>query len=53
MRFNIDKPKMYEGLSYVLKSSLLKGAIEETNLDLAVSLHYWIPQKLGSILTAE
>lgn len=53
MRFIIEKPKIFKGLCYVLKSSLLKEALEETNLDLNISLNFWTPQKLGSILSVE
>ena len=53
MQFNIEKPKTYKGLSYVLKSSFLQNAIEEAQLDLNVHLVYWTPQKIGSILSAD
>ncbi len=53
MELSIEKPKTYKGLSYVLKSSLLKNALEETGLELNVHLVFWTPQELGPILSAE
>lgn len=43
MTFSIEKPKTWKGLSYVLKSSLLKEAIAENELDCNVHLKYWTP----------
>ena len=53
MKFSINKPKTYKGLSYPLKSSFLKQAMEEAELDIEVNLHYWTPQILGSILSVD
>ncbi|WP_018343626.1 hypothetical protein [Cytophaga aurantiaca] len=45
MRFDIEKPKTWKGLSYILKSSVLEDAIISNNLDCNVHLIYWTPQR--------
>lgn len=44
MIFIVEKQKTWKGLSYVLKSSILKNAIIEKGLDCYVNLVYWTPQ---------
>ena len=46
MRFDIDKPKLRKGLSYVLQTSILKDAIEAAGIDCNINLHYWNPYKI-------
>jgi hypothetical protein len=45
MEFTIDKPKTWKGLSYPLKTSLLKDAVENAQIDSTIHLVYWTPQK--------
>lgn len=44
MRFEVEKPKTWKGLSYPLKTSLLKDAVEAAEIDCNIILHYWTPQ---------
>lgn len=39
MDFYIEKDKLPKGMSYPLKSSVLKGAFEEADIDIEISLH--------------
>src|SRR5688500_16704966 len=43
MNFTIEKPKLKKGLSYALKTSILKDAIEESGIDCNIDLNYWSP----------
>lgn len=45
MEFTIDKPKTWKGLSYPLKTSMLKDAVENAKINGTVHLIYWTPQK--------
>lgn len=45
MRFDVEKPKTWKGLSYPLKSSVLKNALEIANVDCNIQLQYWTPQR--------
>lgn len=45
MTFDIEKPKTWKGLSYVLKSSMLKDEIIARGIDCKVHLIYWTPQR--------
>jgi hypothetical protein len=47
MRFTTEKPKLQKGLSYVLKTSMLKNAVEATGLDLNIDLIYWNPYRIA------
>lgn len=47
---SISRPKLAKGLSYVLKTSQLAGALADAGIDVAVDLVYWSPQAGGSIL---
>lgn len=57
MTFDIEKPKAWKGLSYVLKSSMLKDEIIARGVDCNVHLIYWTPQRNNqtnySIIEAE
>lgn len=44
MSFNIEKPKLRKGLSYVLKSSIVESAITELKIGVPVYLTFFIPQ---------
>ncbi|BDD03880.1 hypothetical protein [Aureibacter tunicatorum] len=44
MTFDIEKPKTWKGLSYVLKSSILKDEITSRGIECNVHLIYWTPQ---------
>jgi len=44
MELTIDKDKLYKGLSYPMKTSFLKEALESAGFDGHVHLQYWIPQ---------
>jgi hypothetical protein len=44
MTFVIKKEKTWKGLSYVLKSSVLKNEIIARGLDCYIYLNYWTPQ---------
>ena len=44
MQFEVEKPKTWKGLSYALKTSLLKEAVEAAGLDCNIILRYWTPQ---------
>jgi hypothetical protein len=46
MKFEVEKPKIQNGLSYVLKTSMLKDAVEATGLDLNIHLIYWNPYRI-------
>jgi hypothetical protein len=46
MRFTIEKPKLQKGLSYALKTSILKEAIEATGIDCNIDLDYWNPYRI-------
>ncbi len=46
MKFTVEKPKLQKGLSYVLKTSLLKDALEATGLELNIDLIYWNPYRI-------
>lgn len=50
---SVAKPKPPKGSSYVLKTSLLKQALEDAGVECHVDLDYWIPQGGGSIFEAE
>jgi hypothetical protein len=41
MRFEIEKPKIRKGLSYALKTSILKDAIDNAGIDYNIHLIYW------------
>jgi hypothetical protein len=43
MRFDIDKPKLRKDLSYALKTSILKDAIDASGIDCNIHLNYWNP----------
>lgn len=45
MIFNIEKPKVPKGYSYVLKSSVLKDAIIANDIACNVHLVYWKPKQ--------
>lgn len=45
MEFTIEKPKTWKGLSYPLKTSMLKEAVEYANIDCTIHLIYWTPIK--------
>jgi len=57
MDFYIQKPKTWKGLSYVLKSSILKDEIISREIECNVHLIYWTPQRNNqtdcSIIEAE
>lgn len=44
MEFTVDKPKTWKGLSYPLKTSTLKDAIDNAKIDSSIHLKYWTPQ---------
>ncbi|HEX7870720.1 MAG TPA: hypothetical protein VF455_11475 [Chryseobacterium sp.] len=44
MKFTVDKPKTWKGLSYPLKTSILKDAIDDAKIETTVHLKYWTPQ---------
>ncbi len=46
MRFEVEKPKTWKGLSYALKTSLLKDAVEAAGIDCNIDLRYWTPQPI-------
>lgn len=46
MKFEVEKPKIQKGLSYVLKTSMLKDAVDATGLDLNIDLKYWNPYRI-------
>ena len=46
MKFDIEKPKLRKGLSYVLQSSMLKNALEETGIDCNIDINYWNPYRI-------
>jgi len=56
MEFIIEKPKTWKGLSYVLKSSVLKDEMDRHRLDCYVQLVYWTqrksPEDLWNIIDA-
>jgi hypothetical protein len=46
MELNIEKPKVRKGLSYVLKSSMLKKAMESNHINIPAFITYWTPGKI-------
>ena len=48
----IEKPKLRQGVSYALKTSLLQAALEQAQIDCHVLLGYGTPQSGGSVLEA-
>ena len=44
MEFTIDKPKTWKGLSYPLKTSMLKDAVENAKIISTIHLIYWTPK---------
>lgn len=44
MKFEIEKPKTWKGLSYVVKSSWLIDEISSRGIDCNIHLIYWTPQ---------
>jgi hypothetical protein len=49
---SVSKPKLRDGLCYVLKTSQLAQALSEAQIDTAVDLRFWTPIGNGSILEA-
>lgn len=47
MRFEVEKPKTWKGLSYALKTSLLKDAVEAAGIDCNIILRYWTPMPVA------
>ena len=45
MKFTVEKPKTWKGLSYPLKTSMLKDAIDNSKIDCNIDLNYWTPQQ--------
>ena len=45
MRFDIEKAQTWKGLSYPLKTSMLKDALENNKIDCNIHLIYWTPQQ--------
>jgi hypothetical protein len=48
----VDKPGLPGGRSYVLRTSMLEGALSEAAIECRVQLQYWQPPSGGSILQA-
>ena len=46
MRFDIEKPKIRKGISYVLQTSILKDAIDAAGIDCNIHLIYWNPYRI-------
>lgn len=46
MKFDIEKPKTRKGLSYVLKTSMLKDILDANNIDCNIHLIYWTPRNI-------
>lgn len=44
MKFTVDKSKTWKGMSYPLKTSILKDAIDMAKIDTTIHLKYWTPQ---------
>lgn len=44
MNFIVEKPKVRQGLSYVLKSSAIQNALMERRIDVPVYLTFFTPQ---------
>lgn len=45
MKFETEKNKIRTGLAYPLKTSMLKNAIENSNIDCNIHLIYWTPKQ--------
>jgi hypothetical protein len=50
--FQITKPKIAKGRSYILKTSLLQEAVSAAGIAIPIMLDYWTPQHDGSVLQA-
>ena len=45
MKFDVEKPKTWKGLSYPLKTSMLTDALVKNKIDCNIHLIYWTPQQ--------
>ena len=48
--FTVEKNKLPKGHSYVLKTSLLAGALDQAGITCHLHLIYWMPKPEGSLL---
>ncbi len=47
MNFTVEKPKTWKGLSYPLKTSMLKEAFDMHGIDCSIDLVYWTPKNFA------
>ena len=54
VEIDVEKPPLSKTRSYVLRTSVLRTAVADANIDTYISLRYWTPQiDSGSVLEAE